>query len=139
MTACLAPWAPFTAAAIEGPSLGSVHRTYDLGGGAGVIAATCYELGGVEPIVVAPTQLKKFTGNAAATKADMARYAVSHLGALIDDDDDDAADAAALAALAYAHAGGRKPSTRAEAEVLHSLRRPATRKPRRRRSTTPNV
>ena len=58
--------------ALEGPSLGSTHREFDLGEVSGVTKIFLYSLTGCEPHVVPPTTLKSFaTGNGLATKEDV--------------------------------------------------------------------
>lgn len=125
------------AAAIEGPSLASTHREYDLGEASGVLRQLIYEIYRVESLVVPPTSLKKYaTGNGGAGKDLMIQYAVRELGARIGDDEDDAADAAALAHLAHAFISSLPPSTRHAAEVLKQLRQPSI---VRRRRTKPGT
>lgn len=112
-------------AAIEGPSLASTHREYDMGEASGVLRQLIHERYGVEALVVPPSSLKKYaTGNGAAEKADMIQYAVRKLRAVVGEDDDDAADAAILAHLAYSFTTKCRPSTRHAAEVLKQLRTP---------------
>lgn len=130
----VAPWGAARAAAIEGPSLRSVHREYDLGEGSGAIRSLVYELARIEMIVVPPTSLKKYaTGNSSADKGVMVAYAVRDYGLSLSEDEDDAADAAHLAHLAYSLTWPSRPATRHAAEVLQGLRAPARPKPRAKR------
>jgi Holliday junction resolvasome RuvABC endonuclease subunit len=111
-------------ACIEGPSLGSVHREFDLGEGSGVLKAALYNYWPVEPLVVEPTRLKKFaTGNAQADKAEVL-HAVKTLMGLDLGDDDDAADAVMLARLAWALDHKSSLKRRCELEVVSSMLAP---------------
>lgn len=135
-----APWGPLEGAAIEGPSLGSEHREYDLGEASGAIKSWIYETFEVEPQVVEPARLKLYaTGNGQSGKPEIVKYVVRGLG--FPTDSDDAADAAVLAHIAFALAVKGRPATRVQAEVLKALRDPDPGKKRvkRRTSTTPNV
>ena len=116
-------------ACIEGPSLGSVHREFDLGEGSGALKVALYNYWPVEPMVVEPTRLKKFaTGNAHADKAEVL-HAVKSVFELDLDGDDDAADACMLARLAWALDHKSSLKRRCELEVVSSLLAP---KPKRR-------
>lgn len=117
-------------ACIEGPSLGSVHREFDLGEGSGVLKAAVYNYWPVEPLVVEPTRLKKFaTGNAQADKAEIL-HAVKSVMGLDLGDDDDAADACMLARLAWALNNKASLKRRCELEVVSALLTPkAKRRP----------
>lgn len=130
----VAPWGAPRAAAIEGPSLQSEHREYDLGEGSGAIRSLVYELAGIEMAVVPPSVLKKYaTGNGGADKKAMIQYAVRDYGVALGEGEDDAADAAHLAHLAYSLTWPSRPATRHAAEVLKALRAPARPKPRAKR------
>lgn len=126
-----APWGPLAGASIEGPSLGSIHREYDLGEASGAIKSWFYETAQVEPQVVEPARLKLYAaGNGQAEKPEIMQYVVRELGFQVDGDD--AADAAVLAHISFALAVKVRPSTRDQAEVLQALRQPH---PARRRAT----
>lgn len=130
----VAPWGVPTVAAIEGPSLKSEHREYDLGEGSGAIRSWVYERAQVEMAVVPPALLKRYaTGNGQADKKAVIQYAVQSLGLVLGEDEDDTADAAVLAHIAYALAVPTRPATRHAAEVLRGLRLPPPPKPRGRR------
>lgn len=108
---------------IEGPSLNSSHREYDLGEGSGVLKLWLMENTGQEPWIVAPTQLKLFaTGDAHATKEVVQRYVEERFAQKVDGDD--ASDAAVLAEISWYLGTGARPKTRAQAEVLHALKNP---------------
>jgi Holliday junction resolvasome RuvABC endonuclease subunit len=123
---------------MEGPSLASVHREYDLGEGSGAIKTTLFRLTGTEPLIVEPARLKLFaTGNAQAEKAEVMEYVVRRHCEV---DGDDAADAVVLAIIAHALRYKFRCETRAQAEVLFALksgRVPAKR--RSRGSKRPNI
>lgn len=106
---------------IEGPSLKSIHREFDLGEGSGVLKAAIYNYSSVEPVVVEPTRLKKFaTGKPQAAKAEVL-HAVKAVGGPDLGDDDDAADAYMLARLAWAFDNQSSLTRRYELEVVQSL------------------
>lgn len=113
------------ASAIEGPSIGSIHREFDLGeaSGAAKLALFRASLGSFEPVVVPPTQLKLYaTGNGASDKAGVIHAVKREWGHDVGDDDD-AADSYALAHLARALdlGAGRR---RCEAQVVHDILHP---------------
>lgn len=111
--------------AIEGPSLKSQHREFDLGEGSGVAKLILFRasLGAAEPLVVPPTQLKLYAaGNGNADKDDVIHW-VKEAWRYDVGDDDDAADSFALAHLARSldlGAGKR----RCEAQVVHDILHP---------------
>lgn len=122
---------------IEGPSLGSTHREFDLGEASGALKAAIYNYASVEPAVVEPLRLKKFaTGKPQATKSEMI-HAVKAVGGPDLGDDDDAADAYMLARLAWALDNQSSLTRRCELEVVQSMleAKPARRVPR---AKTPN-
>jgi Holliday junction resolvasome RuvABC endonuclease subunit len=139
VAAFFAPWGALAGSAIEGPSLGSTHREYDLGEASGVFRGWLFEATDEEPWVVEPARLKLYaTGNGAADKAAVLQYVVRELKYPVDGDD--AADAAVLAHIAFALGSKVRPSTRDQAEVLHGLRKAAPTKRRAaRRSKTLNI
>lgn len=139
LAAFFAPWGPLHGAAIEGPSLNSTHREYDLGEASGAIKSWFYENGEVEPQVVEPARLKLFaTGDGSANKDAVVQYVVRELRYPVEGDD--AADAAVLARIAFALAAKVRPATRDQAEVLRGLRQPTAPKRRgTRRTATINV
>lgn len=108
-------------AALEGYSIDSVNRPFDLGEVGGLVRLSLHDAG-IPFIVVSPKQLKQFvTGTGNAKKEDM-RLAVLQKWHQ-DIDQDDACDAFGLAHVARAfhlHAG----ATRPELEVLKKLRDP---------------
>lgn len=111
---------PVAAAAMEGGSFRSVHRGFDLGAVFGVLQADLYALG-LDPAVVAPVLVKKFaTGRAHAEKLDVVN-AVKKLWQAAPADDNQA-DAIVLAQIARALFSPAPAYTRAQAEVLHTLR-----------------
>lgn len=119
-------------ACIEGPSLGSTHREFDLGEASGVLKLAIFEAGDVEPLVIEPARLKKFaTGNAQASKEEVL-HAVKVVFGLDLDGDDDTADALMLARLAWALDHKSDLRRRCELEVIASLlqAKPKRRTPR---------
>lgn len=117
--------------AIEGPSLKSQHREFDLGEGSGAAKLILFRasLGSAEPLVVPPTQLKLYaTGNGNTGKDDVIHWVKEAWGYNVGGDDD-AADSFALAHLARAlDLGGVK--RRCEAQVVHDILHPGAAKPR---------
>ena len=108
------------AGAIEGPSLGSKHREFDLGEISGVLKADFFTRG-IDLIVVPPTTLKKFvTGKGAASKGQML-YSVNHKYAL-SLTDDNLADAFGLARFSLFHYAFPKISFPAERHELETIR-----------------
>ena len=106
---------------VEGPSLRSVHREFDLGEGSGVLKLAAYRVSQIEPTVIEPLRLKKFaTGKAQADKSDVI-HAVKTTLALDLGDDDDAADACMLARMAWALDHPRDLTRRGECEVIAAL------------------
>jgi len=101
---------------IEDASYNSIGRQIDLAELRGVLKVMAVSLG-VNPEVVAPTQLKKFgTGTGTATKDKMIAEAKAQ-GWIVDNDDE--ADAAHLAHMAYAIHNTNNPDlTRKQLEVL---------------------
>lgn len=114
---------PWGCPTIEGPSLGSTHREFDLGEASGVVKLWLLSHTQEEPQVVAPAQLKLFaTGNAQASKDEVQEYVTARFDQEVDGDD--AADAAVLAEIAWYLTTKARPRTRVQAEVLHALRNP---------------
>lgn len=126
-------------AALEGPSLASVHREFDLGEASGVVRLALYHLMAVEPLVVAPSQLKVFAAGWGDADKDEVLNAVNRQwGTALADDNE--ADAVVLAQIARAVHLRTRCATRKQAEVVHALLAPSS-KPyvrlgRRRKSTT---
>lgn len=112
--------------AIEGPSLESVHREYDLGEGSGVAKLALYlaSYNHMEPNVIPPSQLKLYaTGSGAGDKDDVI-HAVKTVWGHDVKGDNDAADSYALAHIARAlHLGASK--RRCEAQVIHNILHPS--------------
>jgi len=107
-------------AALEGYSIGSVNRAFDLGEVGGLIKLTLLDEG-VPFIVVPPTSLKLFvTGTGAARKELMQRAVYQKWNLEIDQED--ACDAYGLAHVARVFIQG-KASHRCELEALKSLMR----------------
>lgn len=126
------------AAAVEGPSLGSTHREFDLGEVSGVARALIYAAWQVEPLVVAPTQLKLFaTGVSSAEKDDVIEAVNRQWG--VNTDNDNIADAITLAQIARLAYTKALPKTRAQATVIMSLLNPTPAKRRIRRKAGVNV
>jgi crossover junction endodeoxyribonuclease RuvC len=127
-------------AAIEGPSFGSVHREFALGEVSGVVRFTIYHLSAVEPLIVAPSQLKLFaSGYGAANKDDVLNAVNRQWGTALTDDNE--ADAVVLAQIARAVHQRIRCQTRAQAEVVHALvtSSPKQRMQRTRRKSTTNI
>lgn len=127
--------------AIEGPSIGSVHREFDLGEASGVAKLILFRasLGSTEPVVVPPTQLKLYATGSGASEKDAVIHAVKHEWGHDVGEDDDAADSFALAHLARALdlGPGRR---RCEAQVVHNILNPNAKKPRvKHRRTQENI
>ncbi len=107
------------AAAIEGPSLGSTHREFDLGEASGVAKLALNLFWGNEPFVVEPVRLKYFaTGHWQAEKEDVIHAVKSLWGCALDNDN--VADAYVLARIAYGMVNGPG-KRRVEAEILRDL------------------
>jgi len=127
-------------AALEGPSLDSVHREFDLGEASGVVRLAIYHLLAVEPLVVAPSQLKLFAAGWGDADKDEVLNAVNRQwGTALTDDNE--ADAVVLAQIARAAHQRTRCATRKQAEVVHALLAPPS-KPhvrRMRRKSTTNI
>lgn len=105
-------------AALEGYSVESTNRPFDLGE-VGGIARLALQLARVPFVVVAPTQLKKFvTGNGAAEKKDVQTWLERKWSIRLAQDDQ--ADAAGLAQVARTYDSGVS-SYRSELEVIKAL------------------
>jgi len=127
-------------AALEGPSLDSVHREFDLGEASGVVRLALYHLKAVEPLVVAPSQLKLFAaGRGDADKDEVLNAVNQQWGTALTDDNE--ADAVVLAQIARAAHQRTRCSTRKQAEVVHALLTPSStpRTRRMRRKSTTNI
>lgn len=120
---------------IEGPSLDSPHREFDLGEVSGVCREYCFGAHGCDPHVVPPSTLKLFTtGHGDADKTAMIHAVKRHWG-FDAGEDDDLADAYALARLARALVHGPG-SRRCEHDVVKAILHPPPPK-RRVRKTRP--
>lgn len=111
---------PIVLAAIEGYSIESQNRPFDLGEVGGIIRL-CLTRWKIKYLVVSPLALKKFVtgkGNAAADKEAMRRAVNKKWG--VDFDQNDECDAYGLARVAQSF-DLRDTSVRAELEVLKSL------------------
>lgn len=119
--------------AIEGYSVGSVNRPFDLGEVSGVLRQTVYTATGLECVVVPPSTLKKYaTGLSHASKEQMIDALRRHYAT----DDDNIADAVWLARYAWGlGAGWGTMMTRTAREALAASQ---PKKPKRKyRVTTP--
>lgn len=116
--------------AIEGPSLKSTHREFDLGEMTGVLKFVTYGwiAGSRTLTVVEPKRLKLFiSGDGAATKEDVL-YSVKKGYGVDFEGDDDKADAFALAQVARCLAFPHHAKTRAQLEVVHAILHPPVKK-----------
>jgi Holliday junction resolvasome RuvABC endonuclease subunit len=114
-------------AALEGYSMGSVNRPFDLGEVGGIIRLTLTDHG-IPYVVVPPVIVKMFaTGTTGATKEAM-EDAAEALGATPGNDNE--ADAFFLARLARAY-HSKVDMTRREMDAVHTLKNPKARAPRR--------
>lgn len=115
------PNVSYGGAAMEGPSLGSEHREFDLGEASGIAKHRLYVGTGVDPLIVAPLQLKKYiAGTTGARKEDVMNAVKSRYG--FSTDNDNIADAYVLAQVARHLTLDIRPPTRAAAEVIAALR-----------------
>ena len=125
-------------AALEGPSLGSTHREFDLGEVSGVVRQAVYHSWSIEPLVVAPTQLKLFaTGNSSSDKDAVVNAVNKQWG--IDTSNDNVADAVTLAQIARAAHLGIRCATRRQMDVVAALINPPKPAPRQRRKSCTNL
>lgn len=123
---------PIAFAALEGPSLNSQHREFDLGEISGVMRQTIYHTWGIEPLVVPPTQLKVFaSGYGHADKTEVVNDVNQLWGLALTNDN--AADAVVLAQIARAFHLRTRCATRDQAEIIAALRDPPA--PRKRRTS----
>lgn len=134
---------PIIRACIEGPSLNSVHREFDLGEASGVLKLAVHggtEAIGVEPLVIPPTTAKLFAcGNGHADKREVIHAVKIHyrvdVGA-----DNDAADALVLARIAWSLDNEGLLTRRSELEVVRGLLNPKPKKKKIRSSSSePNL
>lgn len=123
-------------AALEGYSMGSVNRPFDLGEVGGIIRMTLAD-NEIPYVVVPPVIVKMFaTGATGATKEAMVAAARA-LGAAPGSDDE--ADAFFLARVARAF-HSKTDMTRREMDAIHALKNPKTRAPAKRpRKLIPNA
>jgi len=114
------PKARWQLTAMEGPSLNSTHREFDLGEASGVIRLALYRILVVEPLIVAPSQLKLFaTGRGGADKTEVMNAVNQQWGVALTDDNE--ADAVVLAQIARAVHQRTRCATRKQAEVVAAL------------------
>jgi len=121
---------PLIGGAIEGPSLKSTHREFDLGEMTGVLKFVTHGwIAESRPLtVIEPTRLKLFiAGNGAATKEDVI-YSVKKTYGVDFGEDHDKADAFALAQVARCLAFKHHAKTRAQLEVVHAILNPPVKK-----------
>lgn len=110
-------------AAMEGYSIGSINRPFDLGEVGGIIKMVLAE-NDIPHVIVAPAILKMFaTGTPGATKERM-EEAAKALGAAPDNDNE--ADAFFLARTARAY-HSQVEMTRREMDAIHALKNPPKR------------
>lgn len=108
------------AIAMEGASLGSVHREFDLGSAFGVVQYAAFRYYGIEPVIISPSQVKQYgTGRGQATKEEML-YAV-RTAFSFPTDDDNIADAVVLAHIARSIHTQIPCSTRVQQEVVREF------------------
>ena len=111
--------------ALEGYSIMSENRSFDLGEVAGVIKLLTVDAE-IPLIIAAPKQLKKFvTGSGTASKAQMIEHVAKHYGVVTADDNE--ADAVGLAKLAEVYLTGNS-TRRCELEIVHRLQNPKTKR-----------
>lgn len=123
-------------AAIEGYSIGSVNRPFDLGEVGGIIRLILMD-NGVPYVIVPPVQVKQFATGATSATKDAMIAAAKALGASPDNDNE--ADAFFLGRLARAY-HSKVEMSRREMDVIHALKNPKARAPRRRpRKLIPNA
>jgi Holliday junction resolvasome RuvABC endonuclease subunit len=107
--------------AIEGYSLGSTGRWFDIGEFGGVLKLLL-EDAKIPLIIAAPTQLKKFvSGAGTASKERMIEEVTKKYGVMPRDDNQ--ADACGLAMLAYVYLTGDS-RVRTELEVIRDIKNP---------------
>lgn len=116
----LTTYTAVTSGAIEGYSYGSIHKAFTLAEIAGTIKVVLADAG-VETLIVAPKQLKKFaTGNASASKQDVKdaiAYATSNF---------DESDSVVLCNIARAFFLSQNTQVRYQREVLLALKKSHT-------------
>jgi Holliday junction resolvasome RuvABC endonuclease subunit len=110
-------WKPVQGA-MEGYSIESVNRPFDLGEAGGMVKLACHQHA-VPLITVPPTSLKKFAGNAKADKEGVAKLVAQKWQQHIDQNDE--CDAYVLAQVARALKHQEAVTVRAELEVLKKL------------------
>lgn len=118
-------------AAMEGPSLGSEHREFDLGEGSGAVKLALSMVWGCEAAVVEPARLKLFASGRGDTP-DLIHAVKKFWGVVTEDDN--AADAYALARVAFALENGPG-MRRCEMEVIKSMTSPVKPRPKKVRRT----
>lgn len=124
--------------AIEGYSVKSTDRPFDLGSAFGVAGLAVYDYVRAEPLVVPPASLKLFAvGNGNAPKEDLLSSVKSELGVDLGGADDEA-DAICLARFAYV-AATRRATKRHEADAVTTVMRGPKKVPRVRKPTTPSL
>jgi Holliday junction resolvasome RuvABC endonuclease subunit len=123
--------------AIEGYSVNSTDRPFDLGSAYGVGGLAAYDSVGAEPLIVPPSSLKLFAaGSGHAPKEDLLSSVKNELGVDLGDADDEA-DALCLARFAFVVATKRA-TKRHEADAIVKLVNKQPR-PRARRNKTPSL
>jgi Holliday junction resolvasome RuvABC endonuclease subunit len=123
-------------AAIEGYSMGSVNRPFDLGEVGGIIRLTLTE-NDVPYEIVPPVQVKQFATGATGASKEAMITAAQALGASPATDDE--ADAFFLARIARAY-HSKVEMSRREMDVIHALKNPKTRAHRKKpRKLIPNA
>lgn len=105
-------------AALEGYSLQSINRPFDLGEVGGIVRLALFDAG-VPFVVVTPTQLKKFvTGSGGSTKEKVQEWIAKKWAVTLTQDDQ--ADAYGLAQVARIY-HTRQSTMRSELEVVQAL------------------
>lgn len=108
-------------AAYEGPSYDSTHQEFSLGEACGAARVALYTASPLEPIAVAPSQLKKFaTGKSHAEKREVI-HAVKTVFEVETSEDSDAADAYVLARIAWSRHHKALLTRRCELEIWKAL------------------
>lgn len=123
LIAALDPYRDVRRTALEGPSLESTHREFDLGEVSGITKLLLIGLNAAEPLVVPPSTLKLFaTGNGLAKK-DEILHVVKNTFKLDLGTKDDAADAFFLARICWGLDHPTLLRRRCELDALKSLTR----------------
>ncbi len=128
----------FDGIAIEGPSYDSQGRHVDIGELHGVVKLTLFEMGYENPLIVTPSQLKKYAYGTAnlpsvTTKEIVLRSIAKEYSIDTRDLTHNTADALVLARISYDFEQGIIPRSLSRRAVLKALRKPPKKKPLRKR------